>query len=512
MSYLPVPPRAWTRVQNQCTYINPDTSYNSIYIPLTGQTLSPGEALYYDKQQYKGNILQYKGNSAGLTRNQRYAQLAKGNGPNRTKVFATQSQTYTNPNTSGLLRVNTKNYQFPNNVVGEPNNPAGPFQYNVQSPFGCASNTVKDGGNLVSGTYENQCTGEIIIKETQSATKCFPTYCSGVPGEIQNLCWNSKQQTWFPRQRLYMNNSTNKWPEGYKGFVSAIRPPTPVITFTTNTEKNLTLISWTINPDFNIPVSQYKLYCNNTFLTFCPYNTDYVEVRCNAIYSFYVKSMFSGNQNTESEPSNVIYNTAISVGSFDYKIITTKVDQFYIDGNVNVNILENIFNCTFYYHIMENFAIKQINEYLVNFSNDYSTLVIPFETYNMLGIELVRFEQTFDKNNCLIDVIRTYKAILITLGKYIDLRTTLGETVRELEKCKLDVEVLHDIEKLKKYLEQFRSVTTLFGDVEVNDIIPAQVNPLYAKYNQIYGVPPDFVYDPEKLYLIETSMKEISFL
>jgi hypothetical protein len=209
--------------------------------------------------------------------------------------------------------------------------------------------------------------------------------------------------------------------------------------------------------------------------------------------------MFSGNQNIESEYSNVIYNTAISVGSFAYKIFTTNYEQYYIDGNINVEVLENIFNCTFYYKIMENFAVKQINSYLVNHANDYSKLDIPFDTYNSLGVELVRFENTFDKDNCLINVIGTYRAILITLGKYIEINS-------KLEKCELECQILYDLEKLKKYLEQFNPVTTIFGDIEVNNITPAIINPIYAKYHKIYGVPTDGVYNPEKLYLIESSL------
>ena len=86
---------------------------------------------------YKGNILQYKGNSSRLTKSQKYTQLAKGGGPNRKKVFATQSQTYSNPNTTGLQRINSTTIPFPNGVVGAPNNISGPFQYNVPNPNGC---------------------------------------------------------------------------------------------------------------------------------------------------------------------------------------------------------------------------------------------------------------------------------------------------------------------------------------------------------------------------------------
>ena len=55
MSYNPIPPRVWSRVQNPCTFIDPDDLYLSSYIPLTGQTVSQGQADYEMKQLYKGN-------------------------------------------------------------------------------------------------------------------------------------------------------------------------------------------------------------------------------------------------------------------------------------------------------------------------------------------------------------------------------------------------------------------------------------------------------------------------
>lgn len=224
MSYNPMPPRVWSRVQNPCTYITPDfpDQYN-VYIPLTGQTVSQAQADYENKQMYKGNILQYKGNSYSLTKSQKYSQLAKGGGPNRRKVFATQSETYTNPNTTGLLRVGFQIFPFPNQIVGAPNNISGPFEYNISNPNDCSGNIVQDGGNLVCGTYKNPCTGEIYNKSIKNANICNPASASNVPGPGV-LCWNNKVQSWFPRQRYFMNNSTDKWPINYKGLVSAIPP------------------------------------------------------------------------------------------------------------------------------------------------------------------------------------------------------------------------------------------------------------------------------------------------
>jgi hypothetical protein len=222
-NYNPMPPRVWSRVQNQCTYIVPGSTYDQAYIPLTGQTVSQAQADYEMKQFYKGNILQYKGNSARLSKSQKYSQLARMAGPNRTKVFATQSETYSNPNTTGLLRVGYVSYPFPNQIVGAPNNISGPFAYEIPNPNDCSANSIQDGGILVCGTYANPCSGKIYIQGPTTTTICAPASASNVPGP-SILCWNNKIQTWFPRQKYFMNNSTNKWPVNYKGFESALRP------------------------------------------------------------------------------------------------------------------------------------------------------------------------------------------------------------------------------------------------------------------------------------------------
>ena len=327
-NYNPVPPRAWSRVQNQCTYIVPDSSYNYAYIPLTGQTVSQAQANYEEKLLYKGNILQYKGNSSQLTKKQKYTQLAKGFGPNRTKVFATQSETYTNPNTTGLLRVNYKTIPFPNELIGQPNNISGPFQYNVPNPFDCSSNSLQDGGNLVCATYANPCTGKIIKSLPISATICNPSYCSDVPGIPIALCWNPNVQTWFPRQRYFMNNSGNKWPEGYKGFVSAVTPAAPVLSLGSITFTTVTL-NWTnTSNNLCIPVSSYNIYQNGILIQTVPYtitSTTIYGLTLDTDYSFYIKSVSSS---IESKPSNIINVTTL----FPFTITTTNYTY-----NINSN-------------------------------------------------------------------------------------------------------------------------------------------------------------------------------
>lgn len=221
--YNPIPARVWSRVENPHIFIDSGSEYKEVFVPLTGQTLSKGQADNDSKQIYKGNILQYKGNSARLTKSQKYAQLTRMSGPNRTKVFATQTQTYSNPNMSGLLRVGYSTYEFPNQIPGAPNNISGPFSSGITNPDDCSGNSIQDGGTLVCGTFANPCSGEIYKQGSIDSTICNSASASNVPGG-GILCWNNKVESWFPRQRYVMNNSTNKWPINYKGFVSAIKP------------------------------------------------------------------------------------------------------------------------------------------------------------------------------------------------------------------------------------------------------------------------------------------------
>ena len=202
--YNPQPPRAWSRVEDLCALTTSTTSSGTVLSPVTN-TQVPLGAYYYDVQMInKGNVLQYKKNSSSLTKKQRYSQIAKGQWVNRTKTWATQSDTYSNPNMTSLKRVNYT-------VV--------PLPFGVIDPCGCPTTTYQNGGNLVCNQTVNPCTNQVT--ETTFVPRCNPSTDSNVPGKIQALCWNNRLQTWYPRQRYTMNNSTNKWPQNYKLFRSA---------------------------------------------------------------------------------------------------------------------------------------------------------------------------------------------------------------------------------------------------------------------------------------------------
>lgn len=199
-TYNPVPPRAWSRVQNPCSL-----GFASPQIP---QIFA------------KGNILQHRANQLPLSASQKYARVVHQQTSSRTKSYATQTMTYTNPNTRRLQRVGTTTYPFPNSIVGAPNNPAGPFVAPVRNPDGCNSTAIESFGNLVCGTRIDAC-GDLVAAATSNPIRCAESSASDVPGNAR-LCWDLRLNTWTPRNRQVMSTGANKFPTNYKGLRSAV--------------------------------------------------------------------------------------------------------------------------------------------------------------------------------------------------------------------------------------------------------------------------------------------------
>lgn len=286
-NYNPVPARVWSRVQNKCTY----------------ETNTENNVLNYygELQMRKGNVLQYKVNSASFTKVERYARAVKGLGPNRKKVYATQSETYTNPNTSNMARSGYTVYPtLNNNVVNNSSNP-------------CA--TILDGGTLICGTLANPCSNEILKSAPKSSIICNPSSASNVPG-IQILCWDYAVQPWYPKPRYVMNTTTDKWPQGYKAFVSAARPIAPVLYLISQVTNSVT-IAWAINKRSNcMPITAYGIYVNNQLYATVNNNVlSYIVILPSSFFSestfIYVTSVSSSISSTPS--NNIEVNVNIMV-------------------------------------------------------------------------------------------------------------------------------------------------------------------------------------------------------
>lgn len=261
--YNPFPTKEWYRFENRCAYDTTVLNGTVVYVPLLREYVSSDALAYELAVLKKGNILQYKKNSANITKSQRYAQIAKGAWTNRTTTWGTQSVSYTNPNTNSLKRVNystigvipsnevtsssttynvtnadgvlcapsdaaAENGFLPtNNSGGDSNQPTMPPQQQSQPPSGnpiipsitsappVTEVQIADGGNLICNISENFCTGQIYKKTT--SLNCNPLSASDVPGPtLSRFCYNDSLPTYYPRTRYTYGTSGNKWPTGAK--------------------------------------------------------------------------------------------------------------------------------------------------------------------------------------------------------------------------------------------------------------------------------------------------------
>jgi hypothetical protein len=103
-----------------------------------------------------------------------------------------------------------------------------------------------------------------------------------------------------------MSNSGTKWPQGYKGFISAAKPIPPILTLNAFTDVSVVL-SWTAINNICIPISSYNIYQDGKMVKNVPYteNTTTINIT-SGVYTFYVKSL---STTIESDASNVVTNS-----------------------------------------------------------------------------------------------------------------------------------------------------------------------------------------------------------
>jgi hypothetical protein len=336
--YLPNPPRVWSRVQNNCSLFEQfqDTgSTATARVPYSGKIV-PASTLYLEYAMLnKGNVLQYKKNSSNLTKQQRYAQIAKGCWTNRNTTWATQStRGYTNPNNQSLQRVNNINITLagvpttapvtcptpvtpvndtlppassggsenPETLPPPPPPPIGGSGYLpfVEPGPPLEPIVIQDLGNLVCGTQENVCTGELITQPSDII--CHPTSDSDVPGHITELCWNDGTPTWYPRQRYVMSNSGNKWPTNAT-LLSAISIPPPIIVSSNVINNNEVTLIWT-QDEKCIPVTFFTIYEDGIPVKIVTGNTRDTSITID--FKEYVFYIVAGNSKIISDPSNSV--------------------------------------------------------------------------------------------------------------------------------------------------------------------------------------------------------------
>lgn len=244
-NYNPKVTRQWGRFENRCAYIPQQfiDAYQEnklIYVPYLNRYI-PSIMIQYERDMIKkGNVLEHRQNKALPTKSQYYAQLARGVKFVK-KTYATQTETYTNPNILSLKRnnyvgitangslindpitcpkilpipsgnilpstgQNTKNPILPPPKPNLPNkNPLLPPVVPIIPP---SPVVYPSGGTLQCNVIENICTGAIISKNTITPN-CHDTSSSDVPGPIIQLCYRNGFEPWLvdKNRKTYPNSA-----------------------------------------------------------------------------------------------------------------------------------------------------------------------------------------------------------------------------------------------------------------------------------------------------------------
>jgi hypothetical protein len=258
----------WYRRESVCTDITNYISNNlnaddTIYIPILKKRVLITKLDDEFKMYKKGNTLQYAyiHHTNKLTKNQIYALICQGKWSSK-KGYATQTETYTDPNNNFLKRVN---YDVINATTGatttepitcpniNPPTPANVLPTNNNTPSGVPNilppppptpsknkftlpdikpvvNTpeninIPDGGNLVIGTISDICSGKSKIICDRDPFVCFPSSSSNVPrenGVDTELCYTKGSPSWFVKSRINTSSAIdgNKFPINFKGLTS----------------------------------------------------------------------------------------------------------------------------------------------------------------------------------------------------------------------------------------------------------------------------------------------------
>jgi hypothetical protein len=210
-----------------CSVLNPGYNPNPTrigYRNTTCNTLYPDETNFITpeqqeviRQQYKGNVLQYKGNSSNYSKKTIYSKIIQGTWTNRKRCFATQQVKYTNPNTQFFANSGNSNIL----LNGTPTNypvTCPPYYnityYNSNQRADPSVGVISNGGVFLYNSQINPCTG--YVKTNPTVNYCFSTRCSDVPGKEMFLCYNSKSNSYYPKPRRVMTDVGGKFPINYK--------------------------------------------------------------------------------------------------------------------------------------------------------------------------------------------------------------------------------------------------------------------------------------------------------
>lgn len=135
---------------------------------------------------------------------------------------------------------------------------------------------------------------------------------------------------------------------------------------------------------------------------------------------------------------------------------------------------------------------------------DMVASILTLQTFETISVNFSRMAVSEKKYPKYEQLRRNYVYAITGLYQSLLQNLKMNECKSSLDAALNKASILNDPEKLKAYINSFKSV--IFPDTSVQ-IIPAKIKPEYLEYIKLYGYPESNVFDPNKLGEIIVHLK-----
>ena len=198
--------------------------------------------------------------------------------------------------------------------------------------------------------------------------------------------------------------------------------------------------------------------------------------------------MYRGNSKSLDGKNNVVTNKMLINKSDGTGGCSSKYIKLYSDiGDTFAELLE-LYSTGNYSDVAQQLTFKE-----------FESLAFKIYSHKTLSKQCKYFEK--------YRVLFTY--ILSGIQQSVYQYINLTETLAELEQCKELAAILDDNEKLKEYLESKKKNFSIFPNQSIT-IIKALLPPEYEIYIELYGLPNNGLFEPDKLAAIALELNTVN--
>jgi hypothetical protein len=142
---------------------------------------------------------------------------------------------------------------------------------------------------------------------------------------------------------------------------------------------------------------------------------------------------------------------------------------------------------------------EQMNN-LINTAGQSTDYFIGLESFNRVNMQLNNIKALIDPSCYFYNMIELYMNIWKTIYFSYNTKNTLNSLKVTSEQWRQDSIILRDMTLLKEYIAEINN-RPITPQVAVKSNL-ATLKPQYRIYHSLYGMPENFMYDPEKMSAI----------